>query len=201
MKQSPFLPQPNPVTLEAIRSPNGYHAFLVATIELKDPGKGRLVNLKFADGTVFQALVASDVLRLGNLNGDWRATLHFTTNPNGVLEPPLRLQRLRPRETQIESLSSFWSMAGDVENLDPMNSRVSLRILTSRRHPTFFVNTIQLSKELFKIVQANPVRTWLMQGFLEQGTLIAQSVSIIKIRVPRKSNLNSQMQEETKHHG
>ncbi len=192
--------QTKAVKFESIRSPNGYHAFLVATVELEDPGKGRLVRLKFSDGTVFQGLVASDVLRLGNLNGTWRATLHFTSNPNGNLKPPLRVQRLRPQASQIETPATFWSIAGDIEHLDPVSARVSLRTLTSRQNPTFFVNTIQLSKEQFETVQANPLSTWLMQGLLEQGLLAAQSISTVTIRIPRKSSLNTNPQGVSNHH-
>ncbi len=202
MKRSPTTQTPTNAAVEfdSIRSPNGYHAFLVATVELEDPGKGRLVQLKFLDGTVFQALVASDVLRLGNLNGTWRATLHFTSNPNGSLQSPLRVQRLRPRASHVEMPATFWSIAGDIEHLDTGAARVSLRTLTSRQNPTFFVNTIQLSKNQFEVVQANPLSTCLMQGSLEQGVLVAQHISTITIRTPRKSSLNSNPQEGSKHH-
>ena len=63
----------------SILFPEGFHAFLLENVTVLDPGSGTRMILKFPDGTLRRADVNPELLRLGDLNGSWRATLYFRT--------------------------------------------------------------------------------------------------------------------------
>ncbi len=170
---------------DSIRSPNGYHAFLVATVELHDPGKGNSVDLQFTNGLILRATVVADVLRLGNLTGFWRTTLHFRTSEDGLLEPPLMLKRLRPLRDKQDIPLAFWSLAGQVEMVNEKKSCATFRVFTARKRLEFFVITVRCSDDQIAVLRDSPQKTWLVTGMLEDNSLQAQEIKPITLRWPR----------------
>ncbi len=168
-----------------IRSPNGYHAFLVATVELHNPGKGNMVDLQFSNGLLLRATVAADLLRLGTLSGFWRATLHFRTSDQAELEPPLMLKRFRPLHDKHEAPLAFWSIAGQITGVNLGNGCASIRVFTTRKKLESFVITVRFSEDLLAQVRGNLQTTWSITGGLEGKTLQAQRITPIALRLPR----------------
>ena len=94
-------PQPN---LIDIATPSTHHAFLIAPVIAHDPGKGDLIDLALPDGTILRAKAGVEVLRLGaNINGPWRATLHFDTTAKARINEPVRVPKLVQFTPDLES--------------------------------------------------------------------------------------------------
>ena len=99
--------------------PDGFHAFLLADVQVRDSGSGSYLEVVFADGLTVRARASAEVLRLGEkLNGLLRATLHFRTDDDARLREPLHLYRLRRIEYPLAHPSkTYWSAAGTVSTL------------------------------------------------------------------------------------
>lgn len=136
----------------SILFPEGFHAFLLENVTVLDPGSGTRMILKFPDGTLRRADVNPELLRLGDLNGSWRATLYFRTNSSGKVTNFVTLQRLRVVDPDVHE-GSFWTASGKVILLDHATGRVVIRIFPERTKLEPFAVSARATLEQVKAVE------------------------------------------------
>jgi hypothetical protein len=175
------LTDPHP----AIPVPTGFHAFLLASVIASDPGRGNLINLELPDGTAILARATPTVLRLGSgINGAWRATLHFSTTPDGHLNSPVTIQRLRPPTPEFETVETFWSTIGELETLELDARLITVRVFPERARRAPFTVTAILDSSLGFLEHPKNVTHVRLSGHLEKTALVATEIEAVEISRP-----------------
>jgi hypothetical protein len=180
LRRNPLNPSPNPIQ---ISTPSTHHAFLIAPVIVHDPGKGDLIDLALPDGTVLRAKAGVDVLRLGaNINGPWRATLHFDTTAQAKINEPLRVPKLVQFTPDLETAQPTWGAAGKVIRLDRDNGLAVIRVYPKTGLVLPFVIAAFASLEqLSNVEQARGLR---LRGTLRDRHLIATHLEPLELAVP-----------------
>jgi hypothetical protein len=173
-------PSPNPIQ---ISTPSTHHAFLIAPVIVHDPGKGDLMDLELSDGTFLRAQAGVEVLRLGtNINGPWRATLHFDTTDQAKINEPVRIPKLVPLAPDLESAQPTWGAAGMVIRLDRDNGLAAIRVYpkTGLVMP-FVIAAIANLEQLLSVEHPQGLR---LRGTLRDRHLIATHLEPLDLAVP-----------------
>jgi hypothetical protein len=167
----------------SISFPESFHAFLLENVTVRDSGTGTSVVLEFADGTLRRADVNPELLRMGNLNGHWRATLYFRTNAGNKVRNFVTLQRLRVIDPEFHE-GSFWTASGKVIKLDREANQVVIRIFPTRSKSEPFAISARATLE-----QINDIKDALfvhMSGRLEGDELVASEVQAVDLTLPER---------------
>jgi hypothetical protein len=173
-------PQSNPIQ---ISTPSTHHAFLIAPVIVHDPGKGDLIDLALPNGTFLRAKAGVDVLRLGtDINGPWRATLHFDTTEQARINEPVRVPKLIPLAPDLESAQPTWGAAGKIVRLDRDEGLAVIRVYpkTGLVLP-FVIAAIASLEQLSRIEHAQALR---LRGTLRHQHLIATHLEPLDLTVP-----------------
>jgi hypothetical protein len=173
-------PPPNPIP---ISTPSTHHAFLISPVIVHDPGKGELIDLALPNGTFLRAKAGVDVLRLGaNINGPWRATLHFDTTEQAKILEPVRVPKLVPFTPDLESAQPTWGAAGKVVRLDRDEGLAIIRVYpkTGLVLP-FVIAAIASLEQLSSVQHAQGLR---LRGTLQNQHLIATHLEPLDLAVP-----------------
>lgn len=153
----------------SLKIPDSFHAFLVADVQIHDPGKGYYVDVCFADGTQRRARASAEVLRMGSaMIGHHRATLHFRTDELGFILDPMHLYRVRSIYLPLPHQgTTYWSSLGIKEY-----ARNSIMIYPelAKAHP------FKISFQEFQDVEHEIGSTLHVQGYVEKGRLIASEI-------------------------
>ena len=171
------------VKKSGISFPERFHAFLLENVIIHDSRKGTRVMLEFPDSTLRRADVNVELLRIGNLNGRWRATIYFRTNSNGKITNFVTLQRLRVIDPDVHE-GSFWTASGKVIMLDRAIGRVVIRVFPERSKSEPFAVSARATLE-----QMNAVESALfvhMSGSLEGDELIADVLQPVSLTLPER---------------
>lgn len=167
----------------SIPFPERFHAFLLENITIRDPGSGTRMILKFADGTLRRADVNPELLRLGDLNGNWRATLYFRTNSSGKITNFVTLRQLRVIDPVVHE-GSFWTASGKVIMLDHVTGNAVIRIFPERSKSEPFAVSARVTLEQINAVEgASFVH---MSGRLEGDELIANVLQPVELVLPER---------------
>lgn len=161
-----------------VRLPNipaGFHAFLLADVQVRDPGSGSLLDIMFTDGLRVRARASAEVLRLGTrLNGLFRATLHFRTDDDARLREPLHLYRLRPMDYPLAYPSkTYWSAAGVV-----LTHPDTLLVFLEKARATPF--QIRFKRQLPLLPFDSASHSLRASGVLIDGQLIATELHVVQ---------------------
>jgi hypothetical protein len=166
-----------------ISTPSTHHAFLISPVIAHDPGKGDLIDLALPDGTVLRAKASAEVLRLGtDINGPWRATLHFDTTEQAKILEPVRVPKLVPLTPDLEFSQPTWGAAGKVVRLDRDEGLAVIRVYpkTGLVLP-FVIAAIASLEQLSSVKQAPGLR---LRGTLRNHHLIATHLEPLDLAVP-----------------
>ena len=156
---------------------------MLENVTVRDPGSGTRMILKFSDGTLRRADVNPELLRLGDLNGSWRATLYFRTNSSGKVTNFVTLRRLRVIDPDAHE-GSFWSASGKVIMLDRATGNAVIRIFPERSKAEPFAVSARATLEQMNAVEdASFVH---MSGRLEGDELIADVLQAVSLVVPKR---------------
>ena len=156
---------------------------MLENVTVRDPGSGTRMILKFSDGTLRRADVNPELLRLGDLNGSWRATLYFRTNSSGKVTNFVTLRRLRVIDPDAHE-GSFWSASGKVIMLDRATGNAVIRIFPERsKAEPFAVSARATLKQMNAVEDASFVH---MSGRLEGDELIADVLQAMSLVVPKR---------------
>lgn len=167
--------------------PDGFHAFLLASVSVRDPGRGSLVELALPDGTAIRSRASPDLLRRGaRLDGSWRATLHFRAAGDGSLVQPVALQRLRPLTGSFEDVPVFWSAAGELERVDTDARLATLRVFPERAKRAPFAVTAALSPSLGPLGRMLDATHLRLSGHLEGLRLVATRAEAVELTRPAR---------------
>ena len=148
-----------------------------------DPGKGDLIDLALPDGTLLRAKAGVEVLRLGaNINGPWRATLHFDTTAQARINEPVRVPKLVQFTPDLESAQPTWGAAGKVVRLDRDEGLAVIRVYpkTGLVMP-FVIAAIASLEQLSSVEHAQGLR---LRGTLRDRHLIATHLEPLDLAVP-----------------
>jgi hypothetical protein len=173
-------PLSNPIQ---ISTPSTHHAFLISPVVAHDPGKGELIDLALPNGTFFRAKASAEVLRLGaNINGPWRATLHFDTTEHARINEPVRVPKLVPLTPDLEFAQPTWGAAGKVIRLDRNEGLAVIRVYpkTGLVLP-FVIAAIASLEQLSSVEHAQALR---LRGTLRRQHLIATHLESLDLAVP-----------------
>jgi hypothetical protein len=173
-------PPANPIQ---ISTPSTHHAFLISPVIAHDPGKGELIDLALPNGTFFRAKASAEVLRLGpNINGSWRATLHFDTTEQAKILEPVRVPKLVPLAPDLEFSQPTWGAAGKVVRLDRDDGLAVIRVYpkTGLVLP-FVIAAIASLEQLSSVEKAQGLR---LRGTLRDRHLIATHLEPLDLAVP-----------------
>jgi hypothetical protein len=152
--------------------PEGFHAFLLADVQIKDPGVGTLLEVILEDGQQLRARASPEVLRLsGTLTGRCRATLHFRTDAGARLREPLHLYRVRQISTPLDGpTGTYWTAAGlGVPNglmVFPEKARATPFRVNYQPEPS-----VDFCPDLYQSVRAH--------GIVRGGVVLATTVEVI----------------------
>ena len=166
-----------------ISTPSTHHAFLIAPVIVHDPGKGDLMDLELSNGTCLRAKAGVEVLRLGaNINGPWRATLHFDTTTKARINEPVRVPKLVQFTPDLESAQPTWGAAGKVVRLDRDGGLAVIRVYpkTGLVMP-FVIAAIASLEQLSSVEHAQGLR---LRGTLRDRHLIATHLEPLDLAVP-----------------
>jgi hypothetical protein len=180
LRRNTLNPPPNPIQ---IPTPSTHHAFLIAPVIAHDPGKGDLIDLALPDGTILRAKAGVDVLRLGsNINGPWRATLHFDTTEQAKIKEPIQVPKLVSLSPDLETAQPTWGAAGKVVRLDRVEGLVVIRVYpkTGLILP-FVIAAIASLEQLSSVEHATGLR---LRGTLRDRHLIATHLEPLDLHVP-----------------
>ena len=178
---------PNPQITTAkdprIAFPEGFHAFLLENVTIRDSGTGTFVMLEFFDGTLRRADVNPELLRLGNLNGRWRATMYFRTGAGSKVRNFVTLQRLRVIDPDVHE-GSFWTASGKVIVLDRDTHQVVIRVFPERsKSQPFAVSAKATLEQINSLQDATFIH---MSGRLDGDELIADELQSVQLTLPER---------------
>ncbi|MFB9992530.1 hypothetical protein ACFFLM_11185 [Deinococcus oregonensis] len=153
------------------KTPSGFHAFLLADVDVVDFGQGEYVDVVFRDRTRLRARASAEILRLGSrLHGQHRVTLHFRTDLDGTLLEPLHLYRRRDLDTTLEpTTGTYWSAVG----LALPGSLSMMVYLERARTPPF---QITFKYDVKPSILVSPGTGMRLNGIVRAGQLIATNV-------------------------
>jgi hypothetical protein len=170
------MPEPDQPNDHQVQISHQYHAFLVATVDLRDPGLGRHADLTI-DGKPYTASVSIESVRQAarqrgkTLTGRWRATLGLRTLPDASLAPRLFLRRVRaPGDAALEQ-PEFWALTADVVAVDAATGLLEVRLPSRSGKGDGF--SIHVRADAALLERARGVRHVHVKGGLEGGYLVA----------------------------
>jgi hypothetical protein len=163
------------ITASQPKTPSGFHAFLLADVDVVDFGQGEYVDVVFRDGTRFRSRASAEILRLGpRLRGQHRVTLHFRTDLHGALLEPLHLYRRRDQDSTLEpTTGTYWSAVG----LALPGSHSMMVYLERARTPPFQISFKHATPPSTVVSPGTGIR---LTGVVRAGQLIAVNMSTVE---------------------